>query len=217
MHFKMHPRGLHCYDPRSEDFSFVNTVSGNMEGLTRRQIKNAEVARTLYATLSYPSLKDFKWVIRSNQIKDCPVTVQDIDIAQQIWGKNIAALKGKTARGKPNAVAKDFVKVPMELMKLHHEVYLTVDIFFVNKIPFFLTLSRKICFTTVNHLGNRTVPVIFKAFKEIYQYYFHRGFCIATVSADGEFAPLKPLIESLPGGPMVNLASSNEHVPEIEH
>jgi hypothetical protein len=33
---------------------------------------------------------------------------------------------------------------------------------------------------------------------------------------DGEFAPLKVLIESLPGGPMVNLASPNEHVPEIE-
>ena len=34
--------------------------------------------------------------------------------------------------------------------------------------------------------------------------------------ADGEFAPLKTPIESLPGGPFVNLASSNEHVPEIE-
>jgi hypothetical protein len=54
------------------------------------------------------------------------------------------------------------------------------------------------------------------AFKEIYQYYLQRGFCITMVHADGEFAPLKVLIESLPGGPMVNLASPNEHVPEIE-
>jgi hypothetical protein len=36
------------------------------------------------------------------------------------------------------------------------------------------------------------------------------------VHADGEFAPLKVLIESLPGGPLVNLASPDEHVPEIE-
>jgi hypothetical protein len=54
------------------------------------------------------------------------------------------------------------------------------------------------------------------AFKEIYQYYLQRGFRITTVHADGKFAPLKVLIESLPGGPMVNLASPNEHVPEIE-
>ena len=90
------------------------------------------------------------------------------------------------------------------------------DLFFVNKIPFFLTLSRKICFTAVNHLANRTVLEIFKAFKEIYTYYLHCGFCITTFHADGEFAPLKPLIESLPGGPLVNLASRNEHVSEIE-
>jgi hypothetical protein len=37
-----------------------------------------------------------------------------------------------------------------------------------------------------------------------------------VVHADGEFAPLKPLIESIPGGPVVNLASANEHLPEIE-
>jgi hypothetical protein len=54
------------------------------------------------------------------------------------------------------------------------------------------------------------------AFKEIYQYYLQRDFCITTVHADGEFAPLKVLIESLPGRPMVNLASQNEHAPEIE-
>ena len=36
------------------------------------------------------------------------------------------------------------------------------------------------------------------------------------VHVDGEFAPLKVLIESLPGGPLVNLASPDEHVPEIE-
>jgi hypothetical protein len=50
----------------------------------------------------------------------------------------------------------------------------------------------------------------------MYQYYLQRGFHITTVHADGEFAPLKTLIEAMPGGPMVNLASANEHAPEIE-
>jgi hypothetical protein len=95
-------------------------------------------------------------------------------------------------------------------------VYITADLFFVNKIPFFLTLSHKICFTAINHLADRAVPQIFMAFKEIYQYYLQRGFCITTVHVDGEFEPLKVLIKSLPGGPMVNLASPNEHVPEIK-
>jgi hypothetical protein len=161
-------------------------------------------------------MKDFKWVIRSNQIKDCPVTIQYIDVATKIWGKNIAALKGKTTRSKACPVARDYVKVPKELLKLHKEVFMTTDIVFVNKIPFFLTLSRKICFTAVNHLADRTVPQLFKSYKEMYQYYLQRGFHIATVHAGGEFAPLKTLIEAMLGGPMVNLAIANEHVPEIE-
>jgi hypothetical protein len=217
MEFRMHESGLHYYDPRKEaHLTFVNTVSENKEGFTQRQIKGADLARNVYKTLSYPSMKDFKWVVRSNQIKDCPVTVQYIDVARKIWGKNIAALKGKTTWSKSIPVARDYVKVPMELMKLHKEVFLTTNILFVNNIPFFLTLSRNICFTAVNHLADRTVPQIFKAFKEMYQYYLHRSFHIKTVHADREFAPLKPLIESMPGGPIVNLASANEHVPEIK-
>jgi hypothetical protein len=96
-------------------------------------------------------------------------------------------------------VARDFVKVPMELLKLHKEVYITANLFFVNKIPFFLTLSHKICFTAINHLADRTVPPIFIVFKEIYQYYLRHGFHITMVHSDGEFAPLKVLLESLPG------------------
>jgi hypothetical protein len=114
-------------------------------------------------------------------------------------------------------VARDFVKVPMELLKLHKEVYITPNLFFVNKIPFFLTLSCKICFTAINHFAERAVPQIFMAFKEIYQYYLQHGFSITTVHADGEFVPLKVLIESLPGGPMVNLVSPNEHVLKSNH
>jgi hypothetical protein len=113
-------------------------------------------------------------------------------------------------------VARDYVKVPLELMKLYKKVFLTTDIFFVNKNTFFLTICRKIMFTTVNHLADCTVLQMFKAFKDIYQYYLQRGFHITVVHADGEFAPLKPLIESIPGGPVVNMVSANKHVPEIK-
>jgi hypothetical protein len=37
-------------------------------------------------------------------------------------------LKGKTTRTKPDPVAKDFVKVPVALLKLHKEVYITADL-----------------------------------------------------------------------------------------
>jgi hypothetical protein len=62
MEFSMHKCGLHYYDPRNnKHLAFVNTVSENK--VTKRQIMGAELARTLYKTLSYPSMNDFKWVI----------------------------------------------------------------------------------------------------------------------------------------------------------
>ena len=141
-------------------------------------------------------------MIRSNHIKDCTVTVEDVDVALNIWGKKIAALKGNTTCRKPNTVARDYVKIPMDLLKLHKELLLTLDIFFVNNIPFLLTLSLKIWLTAVNHIANRTVQQIFAAFKEIYQYYMHHGFHITTVYSDGEFAPPQALVAALPGGPL---------------
>jgi hypothetical protein len=45
MEFKMHKSGLHYYDPRKEQhLTFVNTVSENKTGFTKRQIKCAEIA-----------------------------------------------------------------------------------------------------------------------------------------------------------------------------
>jgi hypothetical protein len=68
-------------------------------------------------------MKDFKWIIRSNQIKDCPITIQDIYVAMKIWCKSITVLKGKTIWSKTHPVARDHVKVPKELLKIHKEVF----------------------------------------------------------------------------------------------
>ena len=96
------------------------------------------------------------------------MTVQDVDFAHKVRGRNISALKSKTTQSKPNVAAMDQVKIPVDLMKLHKEVLLTCDIFVVNKIPYFLTLIRKLYFTAVNNLTNRVVLELFKSFKEVY-------------------------------------------------
>ena len=44
------------------------------------------------------------------------------------------------------------------LSEATQESFLNATHFFVNKIIFFFDLSRKICFTAMNHLSDRTVP-----------------------------------------------------------
>ena len=96
--------------------------------------------------------------------------VQDVEVARKVLGKKIAGLKGETIQKNPNVVTRDQDKIPAVLIKFHKEVFLTCHIFFVNKIPFFLTLSQNIYFTSVNHLANHTVPERFKILKDLYQY-----------------------------------------------
>jgi len=149
-------------------------------------------------------------------IANCPVTLADINRAEDIWGKNVHALMGKQVKKKPTPVTRDIVKVPKEFMKLHNEVLLCIDIFFVNGIAFFLLLSRVIYYTGTSHLADRKVNTIFKAFKEMFSFYLRQGFHIVMVYADGEFEPLKPMIEALPAALHVNLAAKGEHVADIE-
>ena len=125
----------------------------------------------------------------------------------------MSALKGKTVHGKPTMVASDCIKTPKEIADLNKTVFLTADIFFVNGIPFLISLSRKIDYTGVSHLKGRTSAIIFDAFKAIFKFYLQQGFRIQTVHADGKFKALKYIIQNMPVGTRVNLTSTNEHVP----
>ena len=130
---------------------------------------------------------------------------------------DLASLKGKTVRkaAKPVKV-EDQIPIPKYLISPHKNVILGIDIFFVNKIPFFVTLSRNICFTSATHLPDRKLSSIFDAFKKMYNYYLKRGFRITTVMADGEFAALQTMFQNLYGAPQLNLTAANEHEPFVE-
>ena len=99
MHFRMHEFGIHYYES-AEYFTFVTTVAGNKNHYRKRQIEAAERAAELYVAVIYTFVADCRWVIQSSQIKECPLTVQDIYVAISIWGKDIFDLKGKTNSNK---------------------------------------------------------------------------------------------------------------------
>jgi len=51
----------------------------------------------LHAT-GCPSVADLKKILKMNGIANCPITLDDVDIAEKICGPDVASLKGKTTR-----------------------------------------------------------------------------------------------------------------------
>jgi hypothetical protein len=86
----------------SEDgFVMVNTVRANFEGYTKHNIKKAEQARRLQGMIGNPIEREFVGMVREKLITNCPVTVRHIQNANQIYGPDLANLRGKTTRTKP--------------------------------------------------------------------------------------------------------------------
>ena len=88
----------------SDIVCMVETVSGNEEGFTAREVAGAKKARDALRLLGFPSVNDFKGMVRGNIVRNCPVTEQDIRTWLTIYGPDIASLKGKTVRNASRAV-----------------------------------------------------------------------------------------------------------------
>jgi hypothetical protein len=76
----------------------ISTLSENRKGYTERQFINAKRARKLYHILGCPTVENYKHILRQKIIKNCPVTIEDVNIAEKIFGPDIGAMKGKTTR-----------------------------------------------------------------------------------------------------------------------
>jgi hypothetical protein len=98
--------GLYAYKPSKQflkevattknkvlKHTFVATVKDNIEGYSKNEVDGARRARKLYHAIGCPTIENLKHIIRMNLIRNCPVTTEDINNAERIWGADIGALK----------------------------------------------------------------------------------------------------------------------------
>jgi hypothetical protein len=93
-------------------------------------------------------------------------------------------------------------------MSRYLEIALGGDIMFVNKIPFFMTVSRNIRFATSESLANQSSKTIMVAIKKVHQVYSQRGFHITQMMMDGQLKNLCRDLANLHIG--LNTVSNNE-------
>ena len=190
-------------------WSLIQTVKGNQDYYTRREIENADKARRFQNIIMRPSVRFMTdTVIRT--LPNCPVTRRDILVAEDIYGPNLGSVKGKTPTKKVEHVQDNTDPVPPDILKRHGQISIAIDIMYVNKVPFLITNSRSLRFGTVTNLTDRKLSTIGGALDDVLQTYHHRGFTIGSIFADNEFEKLRPAFPSL------NTTGEDDHVPEIE-
>ena len=193
----------------------MDSVEENAKMFTNRQIEQAKLTRQIYHALGTPSIQDFKMIVTTNAVKNLPITLDDIKTAEMIFGKDIEALKGESLRKKPLPVVSDYIEIPKELINIHHEVTLCIDIMHVNGLAFLTTVSRKIMYRTTEFLPNQSVQAYRSVLDTVFRIYNKAGFKITTIHCDNEFQPIMKSMEDVYGIRM-NYASPQEHVPEVE-
>ena len=82
----------------------IDTVEENWFHYTDEQYCKAKRARELYHTIGAPTVANFKHLIATNLIKNCPVTVKDVNTAEMIFGPSMSSLKGKSTCTQPKAI-----------------------------------------------------------------------------------------------------------------
>jgi hypothetical protein len=151
-----------------------------------------------------------------NAIANNPVTTDDINLAEKIFGRDIGAIKGKTTRRKPVPVVDDYIDNPRELIASQYAVKLCVDLMNVNGLNFVTTISKNLQYRTAQYIKDKTPTEYTKALIEVIQVYSKGGFQVTHILCDNEFKPLMAYFAQNNQDIHVNYTSPNEHVPEIE-
>jgi hypothetical protein len=193
----------------------ISTLYENRKGYTEWQFINAKRARKLYHILGCPTVENYKHILRQKIIKNCPVTIEDVNIAEKIFGPDSGAMKGKTTRSRPTPVRDDFVEIPQELKEQHKDLTLCMDIMFINGMPMLTSIDRSIHFRSLIPLTSMTKDSIYAALDKIFQLYNNAGFFIKVINCDGQFKPIVDDIKDDLNNDK-NYTSKDEYVPEAE-
>ena len=88
-------------------------------------------------------------MVHERLLANCPVTVTDVCHAHQLFGPDLAGLRGRRVRRPPLHVQMEYVEISPSIIDSNCNVTVTADVMFVNGLPFLITASRGINLVTI--------------------------------------------------------------------
>ena len=167
--------------------------------------------------LGAPTLEDLKSIIRMNLIRNNKVTTEDVNLALKTLGPDVATIKGKTTRRKPQPVVDNIIEIPDELLNIHREIELSVDGMKVNGLQFFTTVAHDIYYRTAQYIKSTHAHQFRECLEEIIAMYRSGGFVVTKINCENEFRKaFEGYAEAKTPPIKVNYSAAQEHIPRAE-
>jgi hypothetical protein len=116
-------------------------------------------------------MSNFKSLLWMNVIQNCPVTVENVNISEKIFGPYMSSLKGKSTRRKPKPVRSDLIEIPNEIITKHHNIDLCMDAMYMNECGMLTAIDRTIMFRSLVPMNTKQHVEYYRALNQILRHY----------------------------------------------
>ena len=86
----------------------IETVDGNKRKFSKRDVKRAKATRRFERIAAFPGDETMRTAVINNTVKNSPITLRDIELTNQMLGKDMYALQGKGTQKKNMIVNTDW-------------------------------------------------------------------------------------------------------------
>ena len=211
INFKRRDKIFVAYLDKS-DFKTVSmlTVEDKLHALNKSQFEQVQLAKDLFAALSYPPPSEVKRLIKSGNITGANFSDDIIDLVSHIHGELPMRIKAKNKR-------RDTKRFPPISSLVYDKVPLVgyTDIMEIRKQHFLLTVYKPLNLTMVSDLASLKVEDICKAVVEQVSDIRSHQFSVIRLHADHgpQMVALKKYIQDFIPYIVIDVSAGGDYIP----
>ena len=97
--------------------SLINTVDKNKYRNTRRSYLKSQLSHKIQSIIGRYYTKDSKLYVAKNDMVNWPITLDDMNVAEDIFGRDKYYLQVNTMLSKPHQFQSTYINIPKDIME----------------------------------------------------------------------------------------------------